>query len=102
MMNRVIEERIILFNLKKIPSVEMQKDFLQTKPQIKSMNINYYDLYYTVNKNRDGKEEEEEEEEEEEQHEEEEYDNVCNNKPNHSVGIHNDDVSLRWTKGDLT
>ena len=30
--------------------------FLQTKPQIKNMNINYYDLYYTVIKNRDGKE----------------------------------------------
>ena len=22
--------------------------FLQTKPQIRNMNINYYDLYYTV------------------------------------------------------
>ena len=30
--------------------------FLQTKPHIKKVNINYYDLYYTVNKNRDGKE----------------------------------------------
>ena len=30
--------------------------FLQTKPQVKNMNINYYDLYYTVNKNRDEKE----------------------------------------------
>ena len=28
--------------------------FLQTKPQIKNMNINYYDLYYTVIKTRDG------------------------------------------------
>ena len=27
--------------------------FLQTKPQIKHMNINYYVLYYTVNKKRD-------------------------------------------------
>ena len=26
--------------------------FLQTKSQIKNMNINYYDLYYTVIKNR--------------------------------------------------
>ena len=23
--------------------------FLQTKPQVKNMNINYYDLYYTAN-----------------------------------------------------
>ena len=28
--------------------------FLQTKPQVKNMNINYYDLYYTVIKTRDG------------------------------------------------
>ena len=27
--------------------------FLQTKPQVKDMNINYYDLYYTVIKNRE-------------------------------------------------
>ena len=27
--------------------------FLQTKPQVKSMNITYYDLFYTVIKNRD-------------------------------------------------
>ena len=30
--------------------------FLQTKLQVKYMNINYYDLYYTVIKNRDEKE----------------------------------------------
>ena len=30
--------------------------FLQTKPQVNNMNINYYDLYYTVTKNRDEKE----------------------------------------------
>ena len=28
--------------------------FLQTKPQVKNMNINYYDLYYTVIKTGDG------------------------------------------------
>ena len=27
--------------------------FLQTKPQVKNMNINYYDLYYTLIKTRD-------------------------------------------------
>ena len=31
-------------------------NFIQTKPQVKRMNINYYDLYYTVMKNRDEKE----------------------------------------------
>ena len=30
--------------------------FLQTKPQVKNMNIKYYDLYYFVIKNRDKKE----------------------------------------------
>ena len=30
--------------------------FLQTKPSVKNMNINYYDLFYTVIKNRDDKE----------------------------------------------
>ena len=30
--------------------------FLQTKPQFKNMNNNYYDLCYTVIKNRDEKE----------------------------------------------
>ena len=30
--------------------------FLQTKPHVKNMNNNYYDLYYTVIKNRDDKE----------------------------------------------
>ena len=30
--------------------------FPQTKPQVKNMNNNYYDLYYTVIKNRDEKE----------------------------------------------
>ena len=30
--------------------------FLQTKPQVKNGNNNYYDLYYTVIRNRDGKE----------------------------------------------
>ena len=31
-------------------------NFLQAKPQLKNMNIKYYDLYYTVIKNRDVKE----------------------------------------------
>ena len=29
--------------------------FLQTKPLVKNMKFNYYDLYYTVIKNRDDK-----------------------------------------------
>ena len=31
-------------------------NFLQTKPQVKNMNIKFYDLHYTVIKNRDEKE----------------------------------------------
>ena len=30
--------------------------FLQTEPQVKNMNTNYYDLFYTVFKNREEKE----------------------------------------------
>ena len=30
--------------------------FLQTKPQVRNMNNNYYDLYFTGIKNRDDKE----------------------------------------------
>ena len=30
--------------------------FLQTKAQIRNMNVKYYDLHYTVDKNRDDKE----------------------------------------------
>ena len=33
--------------------VSLVMKFLQTKPQVKNMNINYYDLYYTVIKSRD-------------------------------------------------
>ena len=31
--------------------VLLLRKFLQTKPQVKNMNINYNDLYYTVIKN---------------------------------------------------
>ena len=30
--------------------------YLQTKPQVNNMKVNYYDLYHTVFKNRDDKE----------------------------------------------
>ena len=33
---------------KKYHEVFLLTKFLQTKPQIKKMNINYYDLFYTV------------------------------------------------------
>ena len=35
--------------------VMMLMKFLQTKPQVKNMNINYYDLYFTIIRNRDEK-----------------------------------------------
>ena len=35
--------------------VSMLSKFLQTKPQVKNMNINWYHLYYTVIKSRDKK-----------------------------------------------
>ena len=33
--------------------VSLLMKFLQSKPQVKNMNNNYYDLHYTVIKNRD-------------------------------------------------
>ena len=53
--------------------------FLQTKPQIKSMNINYCDLDFTVIKNRD------EEEIVDNQHEND-YNNFNDIVPNHYFG----------------
>ena len=58
--------------------------FLQTKPDIKKMNINYYDLYYTVIKTRD------ENKDTDNQYENDENDYISLNDviiPNHYVGI---------------
>ena len=58
--------------------------FLQTKPQIKIMNNNFYDLYYTVSKVRDGNKDIEN------QYENDENDYISLNDviiPNHYVGI---------------
>ena len=66
--------------------------FLQTKAEVKNMNINYYDLYFTVTKVRD---------------ENKDIDNQCDNDendyilindfitPNHYVGIKNRETILR-------
>ena len=66
--------------------------FLQTKPQIKNMNINYYDLYYTVIKVRDEKKDIDK------QYENDENDYINFNdfiNPKHYIGIKNDIVLLR-------
>ena len=58
--------------------------FLQTKPQIKIMNINYYDLHYTVIKTRDKNKDIDV------QYENDENDYISLNDvfmPNHYVGI---------------
>ena len=39
--------------ISKIYEVLLLMKFLMTKPQVKNMNIKYYDLYYTVIKTRD-------------------------------------------------
>ena len=65
--------------------------FLQTKPQVKNMNINYFDLYYTVIKIRD------ENKDIENQHEndENEYNNFNDFiNPNHYIGIKKTDEIL--------
>ena len=62
--------------------------FLQTKLQIENMNINYYDLYYTVIKSRNEKE-----------IVDNQYENDSINFndiiPNLYIGIKNDKVILR-------
>ena len=66
--------------------------FLMTKPQVKNMNINYFDLYYTVIKvryeNRDI----------DNQYENDENDYIDINdfiNPNHYIGIKNRETILR-------
>ena len=62
--------------------------YLQTKPQVKNMNNNYYDLYYTGIKNRDEKE-----------IVDNQYENDCMNfndiVPNHYIGQKNNNEILR-------
>ena len=65
--------------------------FLQTKPQVKNMNINFYDLYYTVIKTRD------ENLDIDNQYENDynDYINFNDIAPNPYIGIKNDNVMLR-------
>ena len=61
--------------------------FLQTKPQVKNMNINYYDLYYTIIRIRD-----------ENMDIDDQYENNFNDfntTPNHYVGIKPRETILR-------
>ena len=60
-------------------------NFLQTKPQVKKMNIDYYDLYYTVIKTRD------ENRDIDDQYENDENDIV----PNHYIGINTRETILK-------
>ena len=66
--------------------------FLMTKPQVKNMNINYYDLYYTVIKTRDEKKDIDN------QYDNEENDYIDINdfiNPNHYVGIKHRETILK-------
>ena len=66
--------------------------FLQTKSQVKNMNNNYYDLYYTVIKTRD------ENKDIDNQYENDDNDYINFNDfitPNHYIGIKNDNVILK-------
>ena len=66
--------------------------FLQTKPQIKNMNINYYVLYYSVIKTRD------ENKDIDNQYENDENDYISFNDiitPNHYIGTKQNDEILR-------
>ena len=66
--------------------------FLQTKPQVKNMNINYYDLYYTVIKVRD------ENKDIDNQYENDDNDYINFNNfiiPNYNIGIKPRETILR-------
>ena len=69
--------------------------FLRTKPEVKNMNTNYYDLYNTVIKVRD----ENKNIDIDNQNENDYHDYIDINdfmiSPNHYVGIKNDNVMLR-------
>ena len=65
---------------------------LQTKPQVKNMNINYFDLYYTVIKTRD------ENMDKDNQHENDDNDYIDINEfipPNHYIGIKSNNEILK-------
>ena len=64
--------------------------FLQTEPQIRNMNIKYYDLSYTVIKKRD-----KESVNEKNEKIDNDYTNFNDNIPNHYAGRKNDNVMLR-------
>ena len=69
--------------------VLLLKKFLQTKPQVKNMNIKYYDLYYTVIKTRDDNNDNNE-------NKEDDYINFNDIlAPNHYIGRKNDNEILR-------
>ena len=66
--------------------------FLQTKPKVKNMNINYFDLYYTVIKTGDEKKDIDN------QYENDDNDYININDfimPNYNIGIKNDNEILR-------
>ena len=66
--------------------------FLLTKPKVKNMNINYYDLYYTVIKSRD------ENKDIDNQYENDENDYINFNDfitPNHYMGIKKNNEILK-------
>ena len=65
--------------------------FLQTKPQIKNMKFNSFDLYYTVIKIRDGTKDIDNQYESYEN----DYINFNDIAPNHYIGIKKDNLMLR-------
>ena len=66
--------------------------FLQTKPQIKNMNNNYQDLYYTVIKVRDENKDIDIQYEDDDN----EYINFNDIVPNHYIGIKPRETILKW------
>ena len=77
--NKIYHEIFLLMN------------FLKTKPQVKNMNINYYDLYNTVTKDRD----ENKVVVDKFENNENDYINFNQMVPNHYIGRTNDNRKIR-------
>ena len=71
--------------------VLLLKKFPQTKPQVKNMDINYYDFYYTIIKTRD----ENRDIDNQYENDENDYINFNDIIPNHYIGIKNNKELLR-------
>ena len=78
------------------PELLFLLEFLQTKPQVKSMSIKIYDFYYTVIENRNEKKFANDELYENDKCDNINYDKSV--KPKYNIGFKHRETILRWRK----